>query len=143
MRQTHFSHRLVEYIPEVIEDGVLYVSEKYGTAVHKCACGCGEEVVTPLNPTDWQVRLDTHGPTLYPSVGNWSYRCQSHYIIRNGRVVWGSKWSQAQIERERERDFIAKQTYFGGKNRRKLKAGWNLWRNVKSAAQRWIDKLLK
>ena len=38
----------VEFIPEHIEEGVLYISELYRTAVHKCCCGCGQEVVTPL-----------------------------------------------------------------------------------------------
>jgi len=31
---------------------------EYATAVHKCACGCGKEVVTPLSPTDWKLIFD-------------------------------------------------------------------------------------
>ncbi len=30
----------------------LYISIPYVTAAHKCPCGCGEEIVTPLSPTD-------------------------------------------------------------------------------------------
>jgi hypothetical protein len=45
-------HKFVEFMPEVIEEGVLYISVEYCTSVHKCACGCGNEVVTPLSPTD-------------------------------------------------------------------------------------------
>ena len=45
-------HEFVEGIPERLEEGVLYVSILYATAMHLCACGCGREVVTPLTPTD-------------------------------------------------------------------------------------------
>jgi len=31
--------RIVEFIPDVIEEGKLYVSMEYATMVHKCACG--------------------------------------------------------------------------------------------------------
>jgi hypothetical protein len=40
--------QFVGYIPDKIEEGVLYVSIQYCTAIHKCVCGCGNEVVTPL-----------------------------------------------------------------------------------------------
>ncbi len=42
-------HEFVEFIPDVIEEGKIFVSIKYATAVHKCCCGCGKEVVTPLS----------------------------------------------------------------------------------------------
>jgi len=32
----------VEYIPNMLEIGVLYISIPYQTASHLCACGCGE-----------------------------------------------------------------------------------------------------
>ncbi|WP_318271273.1 hypothetical protein [Sphingobacterium cellulitidis] len=44
-------HKFVEFMPEKVEEGVLYVSIEYCTAIHKCVCGCGHEVVTPLSPT--------------------------------------------------------------------------------------------
>ena len=40
----------VEYIPTVLEEGILYISMKYATAVHLCACGCRQKVVTPISP---------------------------------------------------------------------------------------------
>ena len=43
-------HEFVDFVPKRLDDGVLYVSIRFGTAVHRCACGCGEEVVTPLGP---------------------------------------------------------------------------------------------
>ena len=55
MRHSHLEHRFVKHIPDGLEHGVLYVSMEYGTAAHRCCCGCGEEVVTPFTPTDWTI----------------------------------------------------------------------------------------
>ncbi len=119
MRRTQLSHQIVETIPERLEEGILYVSLRYGTALHKCACGCGEEVVTPLNPTDWSIRLDQSGVTLHPSIGNWSFACQSHYWIRRGKIVWAGRMTRQQIERGREFDQHSKKQYFAEVNRNK------------------------
>ena len=112
MRQSHLSHRFVEFIPEQLEEGVLYISRRYRTAAHKCCCGCGEEVITPLTPTDWSLRMDGNDVTLHPSIGNWSFACRSHYLIQRNKVVWAGQMSQQQIERGRARDHAAKQAYF-------------------------------
>ena len=119
MRQTHISHQFVEFIPEQLDEGVLYISQRYGTAAHKCCCGCGEEVITPLNPTDWSLRIDGNVVTLHPSIGNWSYACRSHYLIRSSKVIWAREMSQQQIERGRASDRAAKQAYFEAINRKK------------------------
>ena len=95
------------------------MSLRYGTALHKCACGCGEEVVTPINPTDWSIRFDQSGVTLHPSIGNWSFACQSHYWIRRGGIVWAGRMTQKQIERGREFDRQSKEQYFAEVNRTK------------------------
>lgn len=112
MKCDRIAHELVDFIPEVLSDCTLYVSEKYGTAIHKCVCGCGEEVVTPLGPTDWSVALNQRGVTLYPSIGNWSFACQSHYFIRDGEIVWALQMTPGQIARVRARDRAAKEAYF-------------------------------
>lgn len=119
MKQTQLSHQIVETIPERLEEGVLYVSLRYGTALHKCACGCGEEVVTPLNPTDWSIQINQAGVTLHPSIGNWSFACQSHYWIRRSNVVWAERMTRQQIERGREFDRQSKKQYFAEVNRNK------------------------
>ena len=54
MRTAFLTPAYVKFVPEPLDDGTLYISE-YGTAVHKCCCGCGSEVVTPLGPTDWKL----------------------------------------------------------------------------------------
>lgn len=102
----------VDAIPATIADGVLYVSTAYGTAVHKCCCGCGQEVVTPLGPTDWSVTVDGEAVTMYPSIGNWSFPCKSHYWISRGQIRWAEQWSEEQIWLGRRRDRCAKLSYY-------------------------------
>jgi len=81
-------HILVEVIPEILNDDTIYISETYGTAIHKCVCGCGLKVVTPIGPQEWALTFDGETVTLSPSIGNFQYPCKSHYWIRNSLVVW-------------------------------------------------------
>ncbi len=79
----------VEYIPEVLEHGILYVSEAYGVCNHLCACGCGEQTVLPFECVDgWLYNRDGDLVTLEPSIGNFHVPCGSHYYIRRNAVVW-------------------------------------------------------
>lgn len=48
----------VEFVPKELEDGVLYISIPYSTAVHKCACGCGTKTTTPISPARWRFTYD-------------------------------------------------------------------------------------
>jgi hypothetical protein len=113
MRWPRLEHRFVKHIPDSLEPGVLYVSMEYATAAHSCCCGCGEEVVTPFTPTDWKMTFDGETISLWPSVGNWTLRCRSHYVIDHGRALQGGSWSDAQVAAERNRDKAAKDRYFG------------------------------
>jgi hypothetical protein len=112
IRWRHLEHRFVELMPERLEPGVLYVSMEHGTAAHGCCCGCGAEIVTPFTPTDWRMTYDGEAVSLWPSVGNWSQRCRSHYIIDRGRVIEASPWSDAQVAAERRRDRAAKERHY-------------------------------
>jgi hypothetical protein len=105
-------HRFVEHVPDTLEPGVLYVSMKYATAVHRCCCGCGNEVVTPFTPTDWSLRFDGESISLSPSIGSWTLPCRSHYFIEKGRVVEAPSWSDEQVIAERVRDRRAKARYY-------------------------------
>lgn len=111
MRLTTITPRFVDFVPEQLETGVLYVSEKYSTAVHKCCCGCGQEVVTPLSPANWQLRMQGSTVTLTPSIGNWTLKCRSHYFISRNRVEWANPFSERQIRQVRERDRRDRQRY--------------------------------
>ena len=112
MKQQTLTHEFVEYIPDELKEGTLYVSMSFATVAHKCCCGCGKEVVTPLSPTDWKLIFDGKSITLEPSIGNWSFACKSHYWIRDGKVRWAGMWSHEEIEAGRARDRLAKQRYF-------------------------------
>jgi hypothetical protein len=89
-------HRFVEAAPDDLEYGVLYVSIPYSTVLHLCPCGCDNEVVTPITPDGWSLIFDGRTVSLYPSVGNWSYRCRSHYWIRANSVHWASHHAGAR-----------------------------------------------
>jgi len=112
MRHTTLTPEFVEYIPRQLDDGLLYVSIPYCTAVHKCACGCGNKVVTPISPADWQILFDGEALSLFPSVGNWEFPCQAHYWIRYNRVIWAKPCTPQQIARGRAREDRARQEYF-------------------------------
>lgn len=112
MRIKQFSINFTEYIPEELEDGILYISMEYATASHKCACGCGQEVVTPFTPTDWKLIYDGESVTLTPSIGNWSYSCRAHYLIRHNKIVWANDMSSKAIERGRHKDMINKTKHY-------------------------------
>lgn len=81
-------------MPDIIENDTLYISLDYATAIHKCACGCGSEVVTPFSPNDWNMIFDGESISLHPSIGNWNFNCRSHYWIRNNEIVWAPKWDE-------------------------------------------------
>lgn len=72
----------VEFMPSELEDGKLYISEKYNVAIHLCLCGCKEKTVTPLHPVHgWILTKQNDKVTLTPSISNYQMPCKSHYII--------------------------------------------------------------
>jgi hypothetical protein len=140
-REMLLKHEFVEYIPDHLKNGTIYVSIAFATVAHKCCCGCGSEVITPLSPTDWQLIFDGQSISLYPSIGNWNFPCQSHYWIKRNRVHWAPRWSKEKINAGRAHDALAKEKYFdsiktpivhdaivGVKGQREGKAKKSLWR---------------
>ena len=99
---------IIEFIPERIEEGVLYISFRYNTAVHKCCCGCGQEVVTPLSVAEWSVKRSGNRVSLWPSIGNWSYPCRSHYVIRDSLVLEAKAMTEQQIQLVKANDHADK-----------------------------------
>ena len=108
-----FKHEFVQFIPEELTEGTVYISIRFATVAHLCACGCKSRVVTPLKPTDWKLIFDGKTISLDPSIGNWGFPCRSHYWIRNNRVRWAADWSQSRIDANRAHDRWAKEKYFG------------------------------
>ena len=84
--------KFVEEIPEEIEEGYLYLCLPFNAVIHKCACGCGEIVSTPLDKKyGWVMQYDGETVSLSPSIGNGFYKCQSHYFIKENRILWLEK----------------------------------------------------
>ncbi len=106
------NHEFVEFIPDELKEGTIYVSIRFATATHLCCCGCGSRIVTPLRPTDWKLIFDGKTISLDPSIGNWSFACRSHYCITNNKVRWAAQWSQDKIDAGRAHDRWAKERYF-------------------------------
>jgi hypothetical protein len=113
LRRIEFRHEFVEAIPRELTEGVLYISIPYATAAHLCFCGCGSEINTPLSPTDWRLIFDGRSVSLYPSIGNWSVPCRSHYWLEHSRVHHAPAMSAKKIAANRARDRRAKDAYFG------------------------------
>lgn len=112
-RRNRIKHRYVEFIPQDLDEGILYISIRFKTASHLCCCGCGSKVVTPLNPAKW--RLIDHGFTvsLSPSIGLGTLPCRSHYWIRNSRIDWYPNMTAAQTYHAQRLDEYASQVYTG------------------------------
>jgi len=138
MKRDRVTFQFVEFIPtdQELEDGVVYVSTTYATAVHKCCSGCGNKVVTPISPTDWTLIFDGDTVSLDPSIGNWSLPCKSHYWITRNRVEWAAQWTRKQIEAGRAEDRRAKDAYFKAETAtttqtEPAKAEANFWQRFK------------
>jgi hypothetical protein len=48
--------------------------------------------------------FDGESISLYPSIGNWNFACQSHYWIRRNEVRWAAPLPGASIEAAKSRD---------------------------------------
>lgn len=126
----------VDFIPQDIQAGILYVSKRFRTASHLCCCGCGTKIVTPLRETEFRLDLEDGGVSLFPSVGNWNHPCQSHYWVRAGKIEWAGAMTTAQIERGRVYDDALKDEYFAAR-------AWPWWQRaaarVRQALRGWFQ----
>lgn len=127
---TELEHRFVEFIPKELEDDVIYISMRFKTIVHKCVCGCGNKTVTPLSPTDWKLIFNGKYISVAPSIGNWSFPCQSHYWITDNRVEWACKWTEGEIRAGRNYNRMKKDNYYSqseqnrNKNNKNVRDPW-------------------
>jgi hypothetical protein len=112
MKVDALSPEFVDHVPDDKVDGVLYISIPFATAIHRCCCGCGNVVVTPLSPVDWRLTYDGETVSLYPSIGNWGFPCQSHYWISQNRVEWAKRWPKREIEAGRALERVERDRYY-------------------------------
>ncbi|HEX8980814.1 MAG TPA: DUF6527 family protein [Parasulfuritortus sp.] len=145
MAEQFIRPEFVESAPAQLEDGVLYISDRFHTALHKCCCGCGREVVTPLNPAGWRYIREGKAITLKPSIGNWSFPCKSHYLIIRNRIVWAATMSPQEIAFVKARDARDQAVYLARSNEAKLRGDgrhaeptlWSWIISLTAAVRRW------
>jgi len=113
VRLQRIQHQFVEFIPEKLEPGTLYVSLEYNSANHLCACGCGHEVVTIIGPADSSITYNGRGVSISTSIGNSNFPCKSHYWIEDNRIVWESRMTPRLTALSRARDKAAKDREYG------------------------------
>lgn len=94
----------VELLPPKLIDGVVYISIEHRTVVHNCCSGCGERVVNGLGPAEWKITFDGETISLDPSIGNGALACNSHYWIRNNRVMWAKPLTKEETRRSQLAD---------------------------------------
>lgn len=112
-KEAHLRPEFVTSFPTPMEHGVMYVSIEYNSCGHLCACGCGREVITPLSPAHWAITYDGENISIWPSVGNWSLPCRSHYIVDRGRIHWARTFSEREIARNRIHDRALLERQYG------------------------------
>jgi len=95
---------LTESFPERLEPSVVYVSQEDALACHLCACGCGYEVALELGRGGWKLSIVDDKISLYPSIGNGSHPCKSHYFITDGVVDWSTEYTPTMIAKARRAD---------------------------------------
>ena len=136
-------NEFVDCIPEQLDDGVLYVSMRFGTVVHRCACGCGEEVVTPLGPVEWRLTYDERTVSLDPSIGNWSFPCRSHYWIDEGIVRWARGFSEAEVALVRQKAWTRRNSYYQPERAEvpgrdpQLGSWGSIWEKIRALGRAW------
>lgn len=101
-KQKSYTHEFVEFVPDELEQGVLYVAFKYKCVAHLCMCGCREKVVSRLSPERFRITFDGNHVSMFPSIGNSTFDCRSHYWLEDGEIYWYPPLSDGQIDRARK-----------------------------------------
>ena len=97
--------QFVEYIPSDNKEllpGIVYISMKHNTVVHRCPCGCKGLSEFMLDPIRFQIEYDGRSVTFDPSIGNSNLWCRSHYWIRKNQIHWCppmQDWETTQAQR--------------------------------------------
>ena len=112
MRQTALVPSFVDTVPDVLDDGLLYISIRFRTASHLCACGCATTVVTPIKPAKWRLTYDGKTVSLYPSIGRWQLPCRSHYWIRKNQIIWARPFDDDEIAELLQQDAADLHDYY-------------------------------
>lgn len=104
--------KFVDRVPSEIEEGIIYISTSVNTAIHLCPCGCKTEIVTPIDPSEWNFTYDGETITLHPSVGVWGAECKSHYWIRKNNIEWSRTYTDKEIDEVRKLERAENNQYY-------------------------------
>ena len=99
--------KFVEFIPLEGKDfipGILYISMKHNTVVHRCPCGCGGLSEFMLDPIRYRIEYDGRAVTFEPSIGNSNLQCRSHYWIRENRIEWCAPMEDWQTKQAQKKE---------------------------------------
>lgn len=100
-------YEFVDLLPPVLEDNVLYISIENAVAIHRCFCGCGTKINTPISRRHgWVLSYDGDTVSLSPSIGSRSLPCQSHYWIEQNKVTflgWYNVNAQSEFADKKKR----------------------------------------
>lgn len=91
-----YRYRLVERIPNILQEGIVYHTEEFELAGLLCACGCGHRI-TLLVPDSHRVSDERGYATIWPSIGVFDAPCKSHYFINAGEIQWRPAFSASQV----------------------------------------------
>ena len=100
--------KFVEYIPqdgEELVQGIVYISMKHNTVVHRCPCGCGGLSEFMLDPIRFCIEYDGRSVTFDPSIGNSNLGCRSHYWIRKNQIHWCAPMQEWETTEAQRREF--------------------------------------
>ena len=85
IKKVQLKLKVCEYMPELseMEENVIYYSQTFEIASHKCLCGVNHECVTPIGVNGWSIEIiNSDNFTMKPSILN--NPCKCHYIVTNG-----------------------------------------------------------
>lgn len=79
-----------ESVPDDLEEGRIYISDRFKMAIHLCACGCKHQTATPIREDGWTLTDNAGIITLRPSIGNFKGEnpYHAHYFITNNKIEW-------------------------------------------------------
>lgn len=123
----------VDLLPKELADGVVYISLEHRTVVHKCCSGCGERVVVGLSPAQWILTFDGETISLSPSIGNGALLCNSHYWIRENKVLWAKPLTPTQTRRRQRADREVAAGHYAQRER----GGPSKWNLIERLEVRW------
>lgn len=98
---------------DIAQRGVGRRLGKRRPGIHRIECGEYGRY-TRFSPRDWSMKFNGEAVSISPSIGNWSFACQSHYILDGGRVHWADRWSRERIELGRLLDRERKERHYKG-----------------------------